>query len=220
MHTHLLIPTAEAAFIAGLSDRDMNRVVDEHLMPDVLFEKNGGVRSFTRLSAAFAKFYFDDRNWLVAGARRQVLNELTQRVAQLQGKDDVFALMALPDRFNWKVTNHTVEVDVAPYVTEVFARVKDVYQAGTLVTVSADVMGGAAVFAGTRVPLDVVLGSIAAGIGMDRLKASYPFLTEAHVQAARVYDQVHPRRGRPRRLADTNPTIMPRVRRVVRLATA
>jgi hypothetical protein len=29
-----LIPLAKAAFIAGLSDRQMNRVVDEHLMPD------------------------------------------------------------------------------------------------------------------------------------------------------------------------------------------
>jgi uncharacterized protein (DUF433 family) len=81
-------------------------------------------------------------------------------------------------------------------------------------------MGGAAVFFGTRVPLDVVLGSIAAGISMDRLKASYPFLTETHIQAARVYDEVHPRRGRPRRLADTNPTMEQRVKRVVRLAAA
>lgn len=218
MSTHTLIPTAEAAFIAGLTDRDMNRVVDEQLMPAVLFEKSGGVRRFTRLSAAFAKFYFDDRNWLVAGARRKVLDELTHRVDQLQGKNDVFALMALPDRFNWKVSNYTVEVDMAPYISEVFARVKDVSQADALVTVSAEVMGGAAVFAGTRVSLDVVLGSITAGIGMDRLKDSYPFLTAAHVQAAQVYDEVHPRRGRPRRLADTNPTMIPQVRRLVRHA--
>ena len=220
MNTRLLIPTAEAAFIAGLSDRDMNRVVDEHLMPDVLFEKNEGVRRFTRLCAAFAKFYFDDRNWLVAGARRQVLDELTHRVAQLQGKNDVFSLMTLPEKFNWKVTNYTVEVDIAPYVTDVFARVQDVCQAYALVSVSQDVMSGAAVFAGTRVPLDIVLGSIAAGSSMERLKDSYPFLTDAHVLAARVYAEVHPRRGRPRRLANTNPTITPRVRRVVRLATA
>ena len=109
---------------------------------------------------------------------------------------------------------------MAPYVCEVFARVKDVCQADALVTVSADVMGGAAVFTGTRVPLDAVLGSITAGIGMARLKASYPFLTDAHVQAARVYNQVHPRRGRPRRLAEINPTMTPRVRRVVRRAAA
>jgi len=92
-------------------------------------------------------------------------------------------------------------------------------QADALVTVSPDVMGGAAVFTGTRVPIDIVLGSIATGSSMERLRASYPFLTDAHVQAARVYEAVHPRRGRPRRLADTNPAMTPRVRRVVRPAT-
>ena len=32
----LLVSTAEAAFIAGLTERQMNRVVDEHLVPDGL----------------------------------------------------------------------------------------------------------------------------------------------------------------------------------------
>jgi uncharacterized protein (DUF433 family) len=220
MNTNLLIPTAEAAFIAALSDRHMNRVVDEQLMPGELFDQQGSVRRFTRLSAAFAKFYFDDKNWLVASARRHVLDELTQRVGQLQTKDDIFALLSLPDRFNWKVTNFSVEVDMAPYVADVFSRVKDVSQADSLVTSSPDVMGGAAVFAGTRVPLDMVLGSIAAGVDMKRLKASYSFLTDAHIHAARVYDEVHPRRGRPRRLADANETSLRSANRVVRRVTA
>ena len=220
MNSQLLIPTAEAAFIAGLSDRQMNRVVDEHLMSDVLFKQHGSARRFTRLCAAFAKFYFDDRNWLVAGARRQVLNELTHRVVQLQGKNDVLALVRLPDRFNWKVANCTVEVDMTPYVADVFARVKDVYQAEALVTAGPEVMGGAAVFAGTRVPIEIVLGSVAAGVDIDRLRASYPFLTDAHVRAARVYEEVHPRRGRPRRSAATDPPATRRVTRVVRPAAA
>jgi len=217
MTASFLIPTAEAAFIAGLSDRQMNRVVDEHLMPELLFERQGNVRRFTRLSAAFAKFYFDDANWLIASARRRVLDELTDRVTQLQHMNVVLALTALPE-MSWKVANVTVEVDVAPYIAEVFARVKELDRAGALVTTGPDIMGGAAVFAGTRVPIDIVLGSMAAGIEMDRLVASYPFLTDAHVQAARIYDQVHPRRGRPRRLADALPAAARTVTRVVRPA--
>ena len=219
MNSNLLIPTAEAAFIAGLSDRHMNRVVDEHLMPGVLFERAGNVRKFTRLCAVFSKFYFDDGNWLAAGARRQVLDELTQRVVSLDSKDDVFALMTLPDRFSWKVSNYTVEVDMAPYVAEVSARVKDVHTAESLVVTNPDVMGGLAVFAGTRVPLEMVLGSIDAGVNLERLKVSYPFLTDAHIQAARVYAEVHPRRGRPRRLEDAHSAAIRRVKRVVRIAT-
>jgi uncharacterized protein (DUF433 family) len=218
MHTPFLIPAAEAAFIAGLSDRQMNRVVDEHLMPAVLFEQLGSSRRFTRLCAAFAKFYFDDENWLVAGARRKVLEELTERVVQLQRSNEVLSLVTLPDKFSWKVVNYAVEVDVAPYVAEVSARAKDVSQADELVVTSPDVMGGAAVFAGTRVPIDTVLGSVAAGVDVQRLKASYPFLTEAHFHAARVYEEVHPRRGRPRRLAEINPPETRRVTKVVRRA--
>ena len=112
MNTNFFIPTTEAAFIAALTDRDMNRVADENLMPSALFEKQGGVRRFARLGAAFAKFYFDDRSWLMASARKQVLEELTQRIALLQTRDEVFGLLALPDRFNWKVVNFSVEVDM------------------------------------------------------------------------------------------------------------
>lgn len=68
----------------------------------------------------------------------------------------------------------------------------------------------------TRVPVDVVLGSFAPGISLDRLKASSPFLTEAHIQSAKVYDEVHPRRGRPRRIADVNPGLPRRVTRVIK----
>lgn len=56
----------------------------------------------------------------------------------------------------------------------------EVNQADGLVKPDPEVMGGMAVFAGMRVPVSVVLGPIAAGIPLDRLIASYPFLTEAH----------------------------------------
>ena len=85
-----------------------------------------------------------------------------------------------------------------------------------MVTTDPEVMGGVPVFAGTRVPVGIVLGSLATGVHLDRLKASYPFLTEAHIQAAKVYEAVHPRRGRPPRIADVNPELSRRVTRVVK----
>ena len=85
-----------------------------------------------------------------------------------------------------------------------------------LVTTDPEVMDGVPVFAGTRVPIGIVLGSLAVGIGLDRLKASYPFLTEAHIQSAKVYEAVHPRRGRPRRISEVNPQLPRRITRVVK----
>lgn len=214
MAATLFIPTAEAAFIAGLTDRQMNRVVDEHLMPALLFEQQGKSRGFTRLGAAFAKFYFATEDLLIAGARKQVLDELSDRVDRLQIKDQVLTLARL-DTMSWKVERKFVEVDVLPFLQEALYRAKEVDQADALVTTDPEIMGGVPVFAGTRVPISTVLSSLASGIDLDRLKASYPFLTEAHIESAKVYEAVHPRRGRPRRIADLNPELPRRVVRVV-----
>ena len=219
MSTPLFIPTAQAAFIAGLTDRQMNRVVDEHLVPEPLFEQRGNSRLFTRLGAAFAKFYFSTEDLLLAGARRQVLDELSARVDRLQVKDQVLMLTLL-DSLSWKVERKHVEVDLLPFLQEAFYRAKEVDQADALVTTNPEVMGGVPVFVGTRVPFGIVLGSLAAGVHLGRLQASYPFLTEAHIQAAKVYEAVHPRRGRPRRIADVNPELERRVIRVIKRAAS
>jgi len=113
-----------------------------------------------------------------------------------------------------------VRVDVSHYVAEAMARAKEVDRAEQLVVEDAEVMDGLPCFAGSRVPIETVLASLERGIAKDRLITSYPFLTEAHIDAARVYAQVHPRRGRPRRLSDLNPSATPRVTRVVRSAKA
>lgn len=55
-----------------------------------------------------------------------------------------------------------------------------------------DIMGGAPCFAGTRVPVDIVLASLDAGVAWSRLVASYPFLTEEHVDAAREFVKANP----------------------------
>lgn len=213
MPASLFIPSAEAAFIAGLSDRQMHRVVDERLLPDSVFQQRGSTRLFTRLGAGFAKFYFATEDLLMARARRQVLDELSARIDHLPIKDALLTLMQL-DAISWKVERNFVEVDVLPFLEQALQRVKQVEQADALVVTDPEILEGTPVFAGTRVPSEVVLGSLAAGIGLDRLQDSYPFLTEAHIESAQVFALVHPKRGRPRRLADLSPALEPRITRV------
>jgi uncharacterized protein (DUF433 family) len=50
-----------------------------------------------------------------------------------------------------------------------------------------EILGGTPVFAGSRVPIDMVLASVDKGISMDRIVAAYPFITEVHIAAAREY---------------------------------
>ena len=82
-----------------------------------------------------------------------------------------------------------------------------------MVTSDPEIMGGVPVFAGTRVPIEIVLASAAAGADMSQLQAAYSFLTSAHLEAARVYTEAYPRREPPRRLSETNPSWKLRERR-------
>lgn len=210
-------PMAEAAFIAGLTDRQMNRVVDEHLVPEPLVARRGSHRVFTHLGAAFARFYFATEDQLLASARKQVLDELCKRLDKVQSKNQVLNLMQL-DSMSWRVERNCIAVDLLPFLHEALLRAREVDEAHTAVSEDSAVLGGVPVFGGTRVPIGVVLGSLAAGIDVARLKVSYPFLTEAHIRCARVYETVHPRRGRPRRISEINPELGERVTRTIKRA--
>ncbi|MBS0341064.1 MAG: DUF433 domain-containing protein [Proteobacteria bacterium] len=204
MRTLPFVPIAEATFIAGLNDRQMARVVDENLVPPALLGQHGSSRLFARLAAAFARFYFDTEQTLVASARRDIVEELATRVHQMDKEQDVLGLRVMPTEVNWKVARKTIEIDVSRYVTEAYVRAREVDEAESLVTEDPEVMGGMPCFAGTRVPIDMVLSSLDEGMSLAEVCDSYPFLTEAYVASARVYAAVHPRRGRPRRLGEVS----------------
>lgn len=55
------------------------------------------------------------------------------------------------------------------------------------IEVDADTMGGTPVFAGSRLPIATLLACVNAGNAWERIVASWPFLTPAHVEVARVY---------------------------------
>jgi uncharacterized protein (DUF433 family) len=213
------VSVAEAAFIAEVSPPQMNRLVDEDLVPTTLLLQEAGARKFARLSAAFAKFFFETERDLVASTRRRILRELTERIEKMPGGNEIFALHVVPFDVDWKVlVSPALTVDVSPFISIAMARSKEVDNAEKLVTEDPEVLGGVPCFAGTRVPIDNVLASLDKGMTKERVVNSYPFLTDAHIDAARVYSSVHPRRGRPRRFSDSNPTTVKRVSKVVRVA--
>ncbi|WP_298829471.1 DUF433 domain-containing protein [uncultured Piscinibacter sp.] len=56
------------------------------------------------------------------------------------------------------------------------------------------VMRGVPVFAGSRLPIRTLLACVDAGEDWERLVKSWPFLTPAHIEAARRYLDEHPGR--------------------------
>src|SRR5262249_50443847 len=97
-------------------------------------------------------------------------------------------------------------IDFKTYFDAAAARARKVDFALESISVNEAVMGGEAVFRGTRVPIDAVLASLAKGVDFERLRNSYSFLTSELIEAATIYTKVRPRRGRPRRVADGDPS--------------
>jgi uncharacterized protein (DUF433 family) len=69
-----------------------------------------------------------------------------------------------------------------PVVSESFQPALD-----QLVAEDPDILGGIRCFAGTRAPIAHVLASLDKGVSLERLQASWPFLTQAHVDASRAH---------------------------------
>ena len=97
-------------------------------------------------------------------------------------------------------------MDVSTFVSEARRHIAEIEDALELISVDPDVMGGTPVFAGTRVPVEPVLASVKEGIERKRIERAYPFLTDKHLEAAKVYVSVHPRRGRPSKAASALPS--------------
>jgi uncharacterized protein (DUF433 family) len=59
-----------------------------------------------------------------------------------------------------------------------------------------DVLGGIAVFAGSRLPVTTLLACVDAGDSWERIVASWPWVTAEHVEAARRWAAAQ-QRGSP-----------------------
>lgn len=198
----IFVPIAEAAFIAGVSDRDMNRTVDEHILPDPLTRSEDD-RLFARLGAALAGFYFTAEDVYAAGLRRRVVEEVATKVHARKNTSSILALHPESIRqVDWKVSVPgmsigTIAVDVSSFVERAVIRIESIEKANALIVKDPMILGGLPTFKGTRVPVDVVVGSLKEGASPERILSAYSSLTDAHLKAARIYADVYPKRGRP-----------------------
>jgi uncharacterized protein (DUF433 family) len=180
--TEILTPS-EAAVVAGVSVRDVHRVIDEHILPDSLYDTQDA-RSFKSQACVFISFYF--------GAADRLTSEERQRTIAL----------AIRHFRDWTTSTKVVKdgflaVDFAPFWNSVDERLLRLNAARAQVSVDDEILGGTPVIKGTRVPVYDVAASVAAGIPMRRILSSYPSLNREQVDLAALFAEANPRRGRP-----------------------
>lgn len=206
---------AEAAYLSGLSRRDIDRVIDERIVPDEMIP-SGGARMISAAACALARFYFHTAAILTAESRRRIVADISARLLA-QGA-------ARPrkniDLRQLRFDDGAIHVDLSGFVRDVMAAHKRLVAAGKTVISDPDVLDGEPVFKGTRVPVRQVAAAVAAGASHARVRAAYPSIDQSMLEAAPVWVIAHPARGRPPSVAEVMPDAKLQSRRVIQRRAA
>jgi uncharacterized protein (DUF433 family) len=191
-----LTPT-EAAVVASVTVRDVNRIIDERILPDELYVvANDRTRRFFVDSCVLIAFYFKTANQLTAEERIKTIADASTRLPSILKKEDS---RGKPLRSKWVVTGDFLTIDLAPFVKSVQEQFSKLQEARALVVEDPEILGGIPVVRNTRIPVYDVAASASAGVSNDRLLAAYSGLTARDVELATLYAEANPQRGRPRR---------------------
>jgi uncharacterized protein (DUF433 family) len=108
------------------------------------------------------------------------------------------------NRVEYGTTLFSYVVDARPTAKTITERLERYRRAMRLIVEDPEIQSGAATFKGTRVLVHHIAGLLQQGVPEAELREDYPNLTREMIEAARIYVQAHPRRGRPRKPAWRN----------------
>jgi uncharacterized protein (DUF433 family) len=180
------LTTTEAAVAAGVSLPQINRAIDEKILPDGWYSTSP-TRTVRRDACLLISFYFGTADWLTASARLQTIrNAVMQANTWEQWKD-------------YAVDEHFLTVRFADLWKDVDGRLRKLVEAEKMVVEDPEILSGTPIIRGTRVPVHTVAALFDAGTPMARILESYPSLAEPQVELASIYAMAVPLRGRPKR---------------------
>lgn len=180
-----MLTPAEAAVVANVRVRDVNRMIDEHILPKACYRVDGG-RWLRSDACAYVSFYVHTAPVLTAEARTNFIKWLSRPAR----------------KNNFWVLSHHVSIDFAPFVGETDARRAKLEHAKDAVVEDPEILGGAPVLKGTRIPVHDIAANLAGGAAIEELLEDYPGLTAETIELAVLYAEANPLRGRPRKPLD------------------
>ncbi len=181
--TGILTPS-EAAFVAGVSVRDVHRVIDEHILPECFYDTRNA-RSFKSHACVFIAFYY--------GAADRLTSEERQHAIALASRHS-----SNPKAPSQTVKDDFLTIDLTPFGKSVAERLARLNAARAQVAEDDTILSGTPIIKGTRVPVYDVAASVAAGMPMKRILSAYPSLNRNQVELAALFAEANPQRGRPR----------------------
>jgi uncharacterized protein (DUF433 family) len=185
-----LTPT-QAAVVARVSVRNVNRSIDEKILPKDLFEVGrDGARRLSANACIFVSFYFEAANRLTLEERRRIIATASRQLPK--------AHMGALEK-EWIIRQEFLAIDLAPFLRGVNLRLAKLNAARALVVEDPEILSGTPVIRGTRIPAYDIAALAEAGELMDRILEDYPGITAEAVELAAFYAEANPLQGRPQR---------------------
>jgi uncharacterized protein (DUF433 family) len=185
----MLTPT-EAAIVSSVDVRDVNRVIDEQILPEDFYKVSPDrTRRFIADACAFISFYFHAAKYLTAEERLRAIVAASPRLREEPGSKL---------EKEWTIRQEFLTIDLAPFLKNVHEKLAKLGEARDLVVEDHEILSGTPVIRNTRIPVYDVAASVAAGLPMRRILEAYPGLTAEMADLAALYATAKPQRGRPR----------------------
>jgi uncharacterized protein (DUF433 family) len=183
-----LLTPSEAAVVANVTVRNINRAIDEAILPKRFFRVKDGGRWVKSDACAFVYFYFHTAARLTAEERTRVIHSFAGAAKR-------------PKAGSWVFRDDFMTLNFDRFVEETAARHATLRRARERVVEDPDILGGAPTLKGTRISVYDIAAAVAAGATEARLQAAYPMLDDDDIELATLYAEANPARGRPKRPA-------------------
>jgi uncharacterized protein (DUF433 family) len=195
---HELLTPSEAAVIASVTVRDINRVIDEKILPDRFYRVDGGRRLHVT-ACPLVGFYFHAAKALTSDERGLLIRRLSERIGPEMARRPVARWRMHSKPADWTVNDGFLTVSLWEFATGADDRQASLAEARGMVVEDPEILDGTPVIKGTRLPVYDVAASVAAGLSRARIRAAYPGIDDHMIGLAALYAEATPPRGRPRR---------------------
>jgi uncharacterized protein (DUF433 family) len=187
------LTTTEAAVVAGVTLRNVNRSIDEKILPEILYEvgPNGG-RQINVDACVFLSFYFESANRLTKEERLRIIATASKQLPL--GQESALEK-------EWLIRQEFLTVDLAPFLQGVRQRLARLQAARELVVEDPEILNGTPMIRETRIPVYEVAARAAAEEPIWLLLEDYPRLTADVIDLARLFAEANPLPGRPARFS-------------------
>jgi uncharacterized protein (DUF433 family) len=183
LETPDLLTPAEAAAVADVPIRTVYKIVAERL-PKKLSVRRRGQKYLVPEALICIRLDYKLPKEVPVKVRRFVYGKLkTSSAARVRYGTDLFSYV----------------VDPGPASQTVTSRLQRYREARKMIVEDPEIQGGVPTFKGTRIPVHQIAALLLQGVPDKELREDYPNLTPAMIEAALIYVQAHPRRGRPRK---------------------